>query len=140
MTTAVRRITFCAGHRLMKHEGHCAHLHGHNYVVLFHAQASQLDPVGRVIDFSVLKRCLGGWIETHWDHGFICCKDDRETLDALSAIPGQKLYVLDENPTAENLARHLLEIVAPSELEGTGVRVVRIQLWETENCHVEVSL
>jgi len=140
MTTAVRRITFCAGHRLMKHEGHCAHLHGHNYIVLFHAQADDLDPVGRVIDFGVLKMRLGGWIETHWGHGFICCKDDREVLDALSTIPGQKLYVLDENPTAENLARHLLEIVAPRELAGTGVRVVRIQLWETENCHVEVSL
>jgi len=140
MTTAVRRITFCAGHRLMKHEGSCAHVHGHNYTVLFHAQADQLDPVGRVIDFGVLKMRLGGWIEQHWDHGFICSKDDREVLDALSTVPGQKLYVLDAPPSAENLAGYLLHTVAPRELADTGVRIVRVQLWETENCHVDVSL
>jgi len=140
MIIAVRRITFCAGHRLMQHEGHCAHVHGHNYTVLFHARADHLDPMGRVIDFGVLKQHLGGWIEENWDHGFICCKDDREVMDAISAISGQKLYVLDEQPTAENLAGYLLNTVAPRELAGTHVSVVRVQLWETENCHVDVSL
>ena len=71
---------------------------------------------------------------------FICCKEDREVLDAMSAIPGQKLFVLDEQPTAEHLAGYLLHTVAPRELANTGVSVVRVQLWETENCHVDVSL
>ncbi len=140
MTTVVWRATFSAGHRLYRHEGACAHLHGHNYVALFHAVANQLDDLGRVIDFSVLKTRLGGWIDRNWDHSFICHKEDGEARAALSSITGQRLYVLDENPTAENLANHLLRVVGPAELAGTEVRLVRVVLWETENCCVEVSL
>ena len=54
MITCTRRIQFCAGHRVMGHEGKCRNLHGHNYVVFVTAQADELDSVGRVIDFSVL--------------------------------------------------------------------------------------
>jgi len=139
MTTIVRTIGFSAGHRLWQHESKCAHIHGHNYVVEFHATAGQLDSVGRVIDFSVLKDRLGGWIDEHWDHGFICNKDDREVVDAMKRISGQKLFVMDVNPTAENLARHLLEVVGPQQLAGTGVRLVRVVLSETSNCRAEVT-
>jgi len=140
MTTIVRRVQFCAGHRLLKHEGECSHLHGHNYVVYFHATAQTLDSVGRVIDFSVLKDRLGGWIETHWDHGFICYKQDHEAREALSAIEAQKVFLLDDNPTAENLARYLLNVVGPRELAGTGTQLIRVVLWETENCCAEASV
>ena len=140
MTTVVRRVQFCAGHRLLQHEGECAHVHGHNYVVFFHAAADRLDRVGRVVDFSVLKDRLGGWIETHWDHAFICCKEDHELRKALSALEGQKLFLLDKNPTAENMASYLLNVVGPEQLAGTGVRLIRVVLWETENCCAEASL
>ncbi|UCD29936.1 MAG: 6-carboxytetrahydropterin synthase [Planctomycetota bacterium] len=140
MITAVRKIAFNAGHRLWKHEGRCEHIHGHNYVVCFHATADKLDSVGRVIDFNVLKSKLGGWIEENWDHGFICHQDDQVVKKALSAIPGQKIFELDNNPTAENLAAYLLHVVGPQQLDGTGVRLVRVSLWETENCCAEVSL
>ncbi len=140
MTTVVRRHRFSAGHRVWGHEDECSNIHGHNYVVYFHATADKLDSVGRVIDFRVLRKRLGGWIDTNWDHGFICHKDDGEIRDLMAAIPGQKLYLLDGNPTAENLAAHLLHVVGPRELEGTGVRLTRVVLWETENCCAEVSL
>jgi 6-pyruvoyltetrahydropterin/6-carboxytetrahydropterin synthase len=139
MILCARRIPFCAGHRLWKHESKCAWLHGHNYVAVFHATAPQLDPLGRVIDFSVLKERLGGWLERHWDHGFVLHQDDAEALDAVSRIPGQKVYRLDANPTAENMARHLLDVVAPQQLAGLGVEVVKVVLWETENCSAEVT-
>ncbi|GMU23862.1 MAG: 6-carboxy-5,6,7,8-tetrahydropterin synthase [Phycisphaerae bacterium] len=137
--TISRRIQFCAGHRLWKHEDKCAHFHGHNYVVHFHATAHELDEVGRVIDFNVLKERLGGWIEEHWDHGFICHGDDEEARRALSQIPGQKLFLLDSNPTVENMAAYLLRVVGPRMLTGTGVRLTRVVLWETENCCAEAT-
>ena len=140
MTTIVRRVQFCAGHRLFQHEGRCAHVHGHNYVVFFHAAGDELDRVGRVVDFSVLKDRLGGWIETHWDHAFICYKEDHELRKALSALECQRLFLLDENPTAENMASYLLNVVGPEQLAGTGARLVRVVLWETENCCAEASL
>jgi 6-pyruvoyltetrahydropterin/6-carboxytetrahydropterin synthase len=140
MMTVVRRYAFCAGHRLWKHENCCAQIHGHNYLALFHATADHLDAVGRVVDFRVLKDRLGGWIDRHWDHGFICHKDDEEVRRALAGICDQKLFLLDSNPTAENMALHLLHVVGPEQLAGTGVHLVRVELWETENCCADVSL
>lgn len=140
MITAVRRIQFCAGHRVWKHEHRCANLHGHNYVVFFHAAAERLDDVGRVIDFGVLKDRLGGWIQDHWDHGFICCRGDEEALAAMKAMSKQKLFILDSNPTTENMARYLLTTVGPEMLADTGVRLTRVVLWETENCYADVTL
>ena len=154
MITCTRRIQFCAGHRVFGHESKCAHLHGHNYVALFHARAPDLDRIGRVIDFSVLKEKLGGWIDEHWDHGFIVnsCDPLRYSLENFqidqpqAAAEGrphtcaQKLYVLDGNPTAEFMAAYLLNIIAPQVLEDTGVQVVKVELWETENCYATASL
>lgn len=139
MISVTRRIQFCAGHRLCNHEGKCAYVHGHNYVLYLHATADELDDVGRVIDFEVLKQRIGTWIDEHWDHGFIVYKDDHVTREAMSAIPGQKLFVLDENPTVENLALYVLNVVGPECLADTDVRLVKVVLWETENCGVEIS-
>lgn len=146
MITCTRRIQFCAGHRVVGHEGMCANLHGHNYVAFITAQAPNLDNVGRVIDFSVLKEKIGGWIDANWDHGFVLFQDDQATIDALKAFSVHeaghlsKFFKLPTNPTAENLAEYLLEVVCPRELEGTEVLVHRVVLWETENCYAEAEL
>jgi len=136
----VRRIHFSAGHRLVGHEGACAYLHGHNYVVFIHA-AGDLDSVGRVIDFAVLKERVGGWIHEHWDHGFIVAAHDDDARRAIAAFTSnglkQKTYVLDRNPTAENLAHFLATDVSPRVLHGTDVKVVKIVVQETENCFAE---
>ncbi|MEW6756197.1 MAG: 6-carboxytetrahydropterin synthase, partial [Candidatus Latescibacterota bacterium] len=140
-TQAVRRIQFCAGHRVLGHEGKCAHVHGHNYVAFFHAAAEGLDAVGRIIDFGVLKARLGGWVDEHWDHGFVYYREDRELARLFEGeLAAHKHFALPCNPTAENLARYLLEEVGPGQLAGTGTRLVRVVLWETENCFAEVSL
>lgn len=140
-TSAVRRIQFCAGHRVFKHESKCHRLHGHNYVAFFHAQGSGgLDELGRVIDFGVLKEKLASWIEANWDHGFILWKKDTAAVEAIQRLDGQHVFLLSTNPTAENMAAHLLHVVAPAVLQGTGVVVHKVVLWETENCFVEVTL
>jgi len=141
-TTATRRIQFCCGHRIHMHESKCRHLHGHNYVAFFTAVKldANLDGLGRVIDFAVLKDRLGSWIEANWDHGFIVWRGDDEARKALAVMGDQqKLFFLDRNPTAENMARFLIDEVAPSVLEGTGVVVKQVVLWETENCYAEVK-
>ena len=140
MITATRRIQFAAGHRVFGHEGKCRHLHGHNFVVFVTAAAEDLDAVGRVIDFGVLKERIGGWIEREWDHGFVVWANDAEACQALARVSGQKTYLLPANPTAENLADHLLRVVGPDALGGTGVRLVKVTLHETENGIAEASL
>lgn len=138
-----RRIQFCAGHRVPLHESKCRHPHGHNYVALLTAESERLDVAGRVIDFGVLKERIGGWIDEHWDHGTIIQHTDGEMRAALTAFNGKagfepKVFELQEPPTAENLAAFLLE-VGGELLTGTGCRLVRVDLWETENCCATVE-
>jgi len=140
MITCTRRIQFCAGHRVHLHESKCRNFHGHNYVVFVEAVAPELDSVGRVIDFSVLKQKIGGWIDAHWDHGFLYWQDDSEARVALAHIGQQKVHVMPANPTAENMAQYLLSTICPKELEGTNVVVRKVTIWETENCYAEALL
>lgn len=143
--TCTRRLQFCAGHRVRGHESKCAHLHGHNYVAHITAAADTLDPIGRVIDFSVLKQRIGTWIDQHWDHGFILAADDKlgqETITAFVTEGGQKqkTFLMPLNPTAENIAHYLLTTVCPDQLRDTGVTVTAVRIEETENCSAEASL
>ena len=140
MITCTRRLQFCSGHRVHGHEGKCRHLHGHNYVVMLTASADALDNLGRVIDFSVLKARLGGWIDQHWDHGCVIWDGDTEAQAAVLACQPAKLFLLPSNPTAENMADYLLRVVGPEVLADTGIGLTAVRLWETENCYADAKL
>lgn len=139
--TCSRKIHICTGHRVLGHESKCANPHGHNYVIWIEAEAP-LDSLGRVIDFSVLKQKVGGWLEEKWDHTFLVNKHDDEMLAALESVKTRKKdhFVCDFNPTAENMAEYLLKTVCPEVLKDTGVTAVKITIWETENCTAEAKL
>jgi 6-pyruvoyltetrahydropterin/6-carboxytetrahydropterin synthase len=137
----VRSLRFCAGHRLLGHEGRCAFLHGHNYRVEVEVEAlgggTEVDDVGRVVDFSLIKRRLLGWLDEHWDHTFILWDEDTTALAAVKQADPTKYFLLPWNPTAENMARYLLEVVAPGVLGDLGVMARRVAVWETdESCAV----
>lgn len=142
MQSAVRKIHFCYGHRVMNHENKCASLHGHNGVIWIHASPlNKLDSVGRVIDFSVIKSVVGNWVDENWDHTMILFKEDLKTIELVSKAPSQKsIFILDKNPTAENLASYLLWDICPKLLKGKGIIVHKVVFWETENCFVEQAL
>ena len=131
--TCTRRLQFCSGHRVMGHENKCRNMHGHNYVIYITAEAKDLDSLGRVIDFSVLKDKFGTWIDTYFDHGFIVYEKDEEVLAALAEVPDTKVYLMPTNPTAENMAKYLLD-KSEEILDSKDVKVTMIKLYETENC------
>jgi 6-pyruvoyltetrahydropterin/6-carboxytetrahydropterin synthase len=140
LITCTRILEFDAAHRVANHESKCATLHGHRYKAEITA-CGDLDSIGRVIDFSVLKEKIGSWIDLNWDHTTIVWKNDPLTLAALLSMPKKKNpFVCDFNPTAENMADYLLRIACPMLLQGTGVRVTKIRLWETPNCYAEAEL
>lgn len=141
MITITRKLEFDAGHRVHNHESKCGTLHGHRYVAEITASAPELDALGRVIDFSVLKEKIGSWIDEAWDHTTLVFQDDHQTHNALLAMPRFKPpFVCSFNPTAENMAAYLLREICPKLMAGTGVTVTKIRLWETPNCHAEVTL
>ena len=138
--TIMRRIKFCAGHRLYQHGGKCEFFHGHNYIADFYVTGSETDHVGRVIDFAVLKSRFKGWIDEHWDHGLVLNEQDTNGIAAARMVEPAKYFILPYNPTAENMARYLLHEVCPQLLEGTGVQASKVVIWETENAFAEASL
>ena len=127
MFSVTREITFCYGHRLLNYEGKCRHLHGHNGKAVITLSADSLDQLGMVMDFSRLKRVVGAWIDENLDHKMLLHRDD-PILPYLRQ-QGEPVFVLDVNPTAENIARLIFEFTAQQ-----GFPVVEVKLWETENC------
>jgi len=139
MITCTRRLEFDYGHRVFKHESKCSHSHGHRGVVEVTALARGLDSVGRIIDFSVLKEKIGGWIDENWDHNFLVFKEDHELIAALTSVSDNRLpFICNFNPTAENMAQYLLDL-CPSLLEGTGVMITKVVLHETPNGRAEAT-
>lgn len=129
---------FSAGHRVVGHEGKCKFLHGHNYRISFRCMGKRLDDVGRVVDFSVLKDTLCAWLESNWDHRMLLWRDD-PLLAQLRAIDPTVTSV-DFNPTAENIAEHLVRVVGPQQLVGTGVVLVEATVEETRKCSASFAL
>ncbi len=126
MFQVTRELRFCYGHRLLNYDGKCKHLHGHNGRALITLETDQLDSLGMVVDFSTIKRVVGGWIDAHLDHRMILHRADPAA--ALLEKQGEPLFLVDVNPTAENIAKLIFEYVASQ-----GFPVVEVKLWETED-------
>ena len=137
--TAERYHDISTGHRVVGHENKCRHLHGHNYRIHFVCEANELDTVGRVIDFGVIKERLCMWVEQHWDHKFLAWDNDPVMKEACFHMHadeffGASVVFVPFNPTAENMAQHLVEVIGPQQLAGTGVTLVSVRIEETAKC------
>jgi len=106
------------------HSGKCRFLHGHNGLLEVDVDAEELDAMGMVVDFGEVRDLVKGWVDEHIDHRMVLSRNDPVVPILLES--GEPLYLMDENPTAESLARHIFEKV--SEL---GMTLSEIRLWET---------
>ena len=126
MFQVTQQIEFCYGHRLLNYDGKCKHLHGHNGKAVIVLEAEQLDSRGMLVDFSDIKRSVRTWIDEQLDHRMILCESD-------PAVPflkqqGEPLFLLPENPTAENIAKLIFDFT-----KSQGFPVTEVGLWETPN-------
>lgn len=135
---AVRYHDFSYGHRVYGHENKCSHLHGHNSRVHFYIEGNQ-DSVGRVLDFSVIKVILCQWLEDNWDHKFLVFDQD-PWADTLLELDNMGVVKVPFNPTAENMALYLLEVVAPSKLKSFGLTCSKVEVEETRKCKATAYL
>lgn len=118
------------------------------------ALEGSLDDVGRVIDFSVVKTTLCQWLEDNWDHKFLHWEQD-SMINSLIVVASTKfarennlvtdedydpffnsLVALPFNPTAENLAAYIVDVIGPQLLDQYGVELVECTIEETSKCHV----
>jgi 6-pyruvoyltetrahydropterin/6-carboxytetrahydropterin synthase len=77
------------------------------------------------------------WLDANWDHAFLIFEEDANALAAIRMVEPTKYFVMPSNPTAENMARYLLEVVAPGVLGDLGVVARKVAVWETdESCAV----
>lgn len=136
---ATRYHDISCGHRVFGHESKCRFLHGHNYRIFFVCEANELDSVGRVLDFSVMKSVLCEWLEENWDHKFLVWYKDPIIATLLSLrefADAEGLIEVPFNPTAENMAEFLLHN-GNRLLRQAGhpeVVLVEVQVEETRKC------
>lgn len=130
--TASKFHDFSYGHRVYQHESKCAHLHGHNGRVHFKVEAPSLDSIGRVLDFSVIGSRLCQWVEDNWDHKFLVWDKDPWSRYLLEIDPS--IVWVPFNPTAEQMAEYLVEVIGPQQLEGTSAVLVEVSFEETRKC------
>lgn len=118
----------------------------------YEVESAALDQVGRVIDFSVVKSTLCEWLETNWDHRFLHWEKDELIRGVIGLVENDNrdgfvprdqvdhLYnsfvELPFNPTAENLAAYMVEVIGPRLLDEHGVELVKCIIEETSKCHV----
>ncbi len=91
---------FEAAHHVEGYPGKCARLHGHNWVVEAVVKGKELDELGMLIDFKIMKKELADVLE-RFDHRYL-----NELEPFASGV----------NPTAENLARIIFEELAGREV------------------------
>ena len=119
-----KTFEFSYGHRLLNHNGKCRYLHGHNGVVEVDIESEKLDAMGMVIDFGDINEVVKKWVDENLDHRMLLCRED--PMVKVMRANDEPLFVMEENPTAENIAA----LIWTAAQKG-GLHVTEVRLWET---------
>ncbi len=105
---------FSSAHQLRGYRGKCENLHGHNYKIEIYARGRELNNIGLLVDFVELKRAADEIVQ------FL----DHKNINELPPFDEEL------NPSAENLARFILERVA-SHVQDERVQIYKVRCFET---------
>ena len=127
-----KEIHFCYGHRLLDYNGKCAHPHGHNGKVVIDLGSEKLDKRGMVFDFGDVKDIVKKWVDQELDHKMILKKGD--ALVKILKEMKEPYFLMDENPTAENLAKLIYQFARSKKLP-----IQSVTFWETTSSSATYS-
>ncbi len=111
---------FEAAHKITGYPGKCARLHGHNWVVEAVVKGTELDELGMLVDFTVVKKALKDTLD-RFDHRY---------LNELEP------FCSGTNPTAENLARVIFEELTGHEAFTRDSELAAITVFESPKSSV----
>ncbi len=110
------RDHIASAHTLHGYDGPCAHLHGHTWKIEATVTGTELDKVGLLVDFKILKKKLKD----------VLMPLDHVNLNDLPAFSGI-------NPSTENLARHIYQQLKSSVLPLT---LKQVEVWESDTASI----
>ena len=117
------KAEFEAAHQINGYNGKCQRLHGHNWTVEAIVNGTELDELGMLIDFKVLKAELNAVLD-ELDHRYL---NDLKMFNT-------------KNPTAENLAKYIFDTLAESKIFNTNTKLKAIRVYESPKSCVTYSL
>jgi 6-pyruvoyltetrahydropterin/6-carboxytetrahydropterin synthase len=110
---------FDSAHFLRGYVGSCSNIHGHSIKYKLKIAGKELNNIGILIDFKIIKLWMKEIVETPYDHHF---------LNEIS--PFTKI-----NPTAENLAEQIYcNISDKLQMQTNGLTLIEVTVYESENC------
>jgi len=131
MVTITKEFRFDAAHRLFLKDltdqenlevfGKCSRMHGHTYCLRI-TISGKVQQNGMILNFTDLKQIVEEKIISRYDHSFL------NELDEYKDLPA----------TAENMALYIFKELT-SFLEGHGVTLTQVQLYETQDSWATVT-
>ena len=112
---------FSAAHSLREYEGKCEALHGHNWQVEVSVSSEELDKIGMVVDFKIVKKALKE-VSALLDHKHL----------------NEVEYFKTTNPTSENIAKFIFDQLK-NEIRDTRYEIREVSVWETPNSKATYS-
>lgn len=129
MYNVLTKIKFEYGHRLIRHQGKCRHLHGHSGEATIELTAESLNDNDFVMDFGDIKAPLKAWVDEHWDHAYLA--NEADPLLPVIREQGLKVFCFSSEPTAEVIAKCLFDHVETIVKLRPGVLLQRVVVQET---------
>jgi 6-pyruvoyltetrahydropterin/6-carboxytetrahydropterin synthase len=128
-------LEFDSAHRLVGYSGKCSNLHGHIWHVDIEVDGcyEDVDSVGILWDFTNVKK-----IKDMFDHKTILkeCDENVELIEAIRNSCGEdSLYLMNDNPTAENLCSEILKICKDLGFDLD----FNIKVWESPKSYAEIE-
>ena len=135
-----KRFHFEMAHTLYEYDGLCRNIHGHSYnlevTIIGKPRKETGHPKdGMILDFSDLKNIVKSQIVSRFDHALMVNRMVPEMQMELLKETTDRLIVVDFQPTSENIAAYIAEIL--QQHLPPNVSLFSIRLYETITAFAE---